>query len=221
MLDKEQAGQIALLISPMPSSFSLPASIFFGLPLMTAAAFMAADLLYFHSTRELSQSELSVVASTVERTLYVPAPPRGWARNEPKDHIDVWLKGDEHPFRFGPEWFHLTTLRPGTPLSMGLDPDATRRPLQPTFLRPEPCYRPLTVRLSDGWRDVHLAQDNQSVRTNLKLFPWLSPALALLGLFMSTRIFTDFCHRQARSKYGPRRKPLKGRLSLGLLKSKD
>ena len=200
--------------------FSLPASLFFGLPLMTIAAFMAADVLHFHWTRELHDSDLVEVAGMVERTQYVPVPPRGWSRNPPTDHTDVWLKGYEHPFRFTPAWPCLNTLPPGTPLSVRLDPDAPRPP-QPSFLGRPPRYRPLTVLLPDGWWNVHLLQDNRQANENIHLYPWLSPCFALLGLFMSTYWFTDWCERQARSKYQTPRKPLKGRLSLRRLEEKD
>ena len=182
---------------------------------------MAADVLFLHSTRELHDGDLVEVTGTVERTAYVPAPSRSWSRHPPTDHTDVWLKGYEHPFRFYPGWRHLTTLPVGSPLSVRLAPQALSTPLQPTFLRPHPCYRPLTVRLPDGWWNVHLFQDNQQANENLKLFPWLSPLLALLGLGMSTHWFTARMARSARSKYQPPRKPLKGRLSLRRLEEKD
>ncbi len=187
---------------------------------MTAAAFMAADLLFFHYTRELSRSDLVEVSGIVERADYVHAPAPSWSRRRPTDHVDVWLSGWEFPFRFAPEWSHLATLQSGTPFRMGLKPDDMTSPLKPSFLRPAPSYRPLTVIMPDAL-DVRFTEYNQAARQNLQLFPWLSPLFALLALMMSSRAFTDRLEAHNRSKYAPKRKPLKGRLTFRLLKPMD
>lgn len=186
---------------------------------MAAAAFMAADLLYFHHTREMSRNDLVLVTGTVERAVYAPAPDRGWSRSTPEPHVDVWLAGREHPFRFiGAAWQSLATLPHGAPMTLGMDPDAMKKPLKPGFLFPAPFYRPLTVQLQNGWWDVRLNYENRVARSNLWIMPWLSPLLALLGFLLSTRRCIDWMAAHSSRRYAPTRKPLKGRLSLRLLK---
>ena len=186
---------------------------------MSLAAWMAADLLYFHSTHELRRSDLAVVAGTVERTAFVPARARGWSRSTPQPYTDVWLVGREFPFRFfGAQWHDFSMLPAGAPFSVGLDPNDLKSPLKPTFLRPAPCYVPLTVVKQDGWWDTRLTHHNQLAQSNLSVMPWMSPLLALLGFLMSTHRCIDWMATQSRNRYGPTRKPLNGRLSLRRLK---
>ncbi len=187
---------------------------------MSLAAWMAADLLYFHSTHELRRSDLVVVSGTVERTAFVPVPPKRWSRNSsPEPHTDVWLVGREFPFRFfGAQWRDFSLLPAGAPFSVGLNPKDLQSPLKPTFLRPAPCYVPMTVIMQDGWWDARLTHHNSLARSNLAVMPWLCPLLALLGILLSTRMCVELMASQARSRYGPTRNPLKGRMSLRLLK---
>ncbi len=187
---------------------------------MSLAAYMAADLLYFHSTHELSRSDLVVVAGTVERTVYIPEDQIPKSRHGTREPIvDVWLAGREHPFRFfGRQWHSLAELPPGAPLSLGLDPDVMQSPLKPTFLRPDPRYLPMTVLTKGSWWDVRLNHHNEFARSYLALMPWLTPLVAMLGFLLSTRRCADWMEAQPRNRYGLTRKPFKDRLSLRLLK---
>jgi hypothetical protein len=202
------------------SRFSLPGTLFFGLPLMTLAAVMAADLLYFHSTREFKRGDLVEVAGVVERTAYIPASEQvGSHRSSAEPYVDIWMKGREYPYRFfGSQWHCLSELPPGAPISVGLNPDVMKSPLKPTFWRPAPSYVPLTVLHQGIWLDSRLSHHNQLARDDLWTMPWLSPLLAVLAVITSTRRCTDFMAAQTRRRYGTQRKPMKGRLSLRLLK---
>jgi len=199
----------------MRTWFSRPLFFFMGLPLMTAAGLMAADLFYFHWTRELQETELVVVRGTVESTKMVPPPESGWLRKKAKGYVELRLAGQEHPFRFDPEWASIITpLARGTPVRVSMDPDVMKQPLKPGLLNRQPSYWPLLLRLQDGWHDVRLSRHNENARGNLHSMPWLSLLLALMGLGMSTQRFARYLKENQRLKYQPRRKPLKGRLKL-------
>jgi len=77
---------------------------------------------------------------------------------------------------------------------------------------------PLTVLHQGIWLDSRLSHHNQLARDELWRMPWLSPLLAVLAVIISTRRCTDFMAAQTRRRYGTQRKPMKGRLSLRLLK---
>lgn len=202
----------------MRSAFSLPGSVFFGLPLLALAGLLALEWLYLHPYHgELRQTDLEVVNAKVESATFVPPPKRWFAsRHEPTGYVELRLEGWAEPFRFDAEWRSaLEPLARGTPLSVGIDPDVMMRRTKPGFLRPVPSYYwPLTVRLGEDWWDVGLAKENQLRLSNHRVVPWLCLLLVLLGVTASTRRCVEWMKTQTHSRFGSPPKRSNGRLTL-------
>lgn len=169
--------------SAMRHRLSIFGAIIFGIPLLTLAALMVAQLLWFDSLHEISPSSLTSVSGLVERTQFIP-------RSKGPSVYDVWVQGYSYPFRFDAH-SALETLKPGAEFRIGILPAELEKPRIPNFGFGDPFYAALEGTLPNGTSFSRVAAHNSNIVQTRRILPWLIPILVCLASLMSSRWFFE------------------------------
>ena len=185
----------SLLVIP---KFSVFGSIFFGLPLVSAAVVMGYQYFVADFTRELSATDLRLVSGEIVRTERV-------SHKKMSPVKQVWIRGIDHPFRFD-EMRVGEALMTGTAVEIGVEPCELISPHY-AAVDDQHFYTPITARLAGGRVVLDLENHNSRLRAMRPWFPWLTLAIASAGVFLSTRFAVDELARQR----GPHKNGGRGR----------
>lgn len=188
----------------MIPKFSVFGSIFFGLPLVSAAVVMGYQYFVADFTRELSATDLRLVSGEIVRTDRV-------SHKKMSPVKQVWIRGIDHPFRFD-EIRVGDALMPGTAVEIGVEPSELISPHYAS-VDDQHFYTPVTTRIVGGRIVLDLDSHNRRLRDMRSWFPWLILAIASVGVFLSTQYAVDEAARQRSPQMkGRRGEPLKLRL---------
>lgn len=167
----------------MRHRLSIFGSVIFGVPLLTLAALMTAELFWFDSLHVISHSSLTSVSGLVERTQFTP-------RTKGPSVHDVWVQGYNYPFRFDAH-SALGTLKPGAEFRIGILPAELEKPRIPRLGFGDPFYAALEGTLPNGTTFSRVAAHNSNIVQTQHILPWLIPIFICLAALMSSRWFIE------------------------------